>query len=150
MINNNKNPKKFKVSPNIAEQLKKGNKIEAIKLLREENGIGLKEAKELIDNILDNKTLPEVNTQTQENYSMSYNVLNHLRAGKKIDAIKALRQETGLGLKDAKDAVEKVLLENPEVKLRYDAEAKRGVISFLSFAAVVILIVLLIYYFFKF
>ena len=33
-------------------------------------------------------------------------VRTHIEAGRKIEAIKALREETGLGLREAKDAVE--------------------------------------------
>ncbi len=139
------NEKNIQLPPKITEQLKKGNKIEAIKLLREEKGPGLKEAKELIDQIANEGTFTGNNNQNQENFSLLYTVLNHLRAGKKIDAIKALRNETGVGLKDAKDIVEKALLEYPDVKLRYDAENKRGVVCFLLFTLAVILIVIIIY-----
>ena len=38
---------------------------------------------------------------------MPESVVKSIRAGKKIDAIKALRQANGVGLKEAKDAVEK-------------------------------------------
>jgi hypothetical protein len=37
------------VGPAIVEALKKGNKIEAIKLMRQASGLGLAEAKQLID-----------------------------------------------------------------------------------------------------
>jgi ribosomal protein L7/L12 len=41
--------------------LESGNKIEAIKLIREQSGSGLKEAKEFVDSLVDehNKNLPE-------------------------------------------------------------------------------------------
>lgn len=39
-------------------------------------------------------------------------VLRLLRSGKKIAAIKACREQTGLGLKDAKDAVEAMAAEH--------------------------------------
>jgi hypothetical protein len=37
------------IGPAIADALKKGNKVEAIKLLRQASGLGLTEAKQLID-----------------------------------------------------------------------------------------------------
>jgi ribosomal protein L7/L12 len=43
-------------------------------------------------------------------------VLSLIRAGKKIEAIKIYREETGAGLKEAKDAVEAI-----EARLRYGA-----------------------------
>jgi ribosomal protein L7/L12 len=132
----------------MKEQLKKGNKIETIKILREETGIGLKEAKVLIDraHARESSGRDDINLN---NISISSNVLKHLREGKKVDAIKTLRWETCIGLKDAKDLVEKALLENPDVKIIHDAEAKRSVINFLLFILAVILIVLLVYYFFS-
>ena len=38
--------------------------------------------------------------------AMPETVLTYLRSGRKIDAIKELRASTGMGLKDAKEAVE--------------------------------------------
>jgi hypothetical protein len=40
------------------------------------------------------------------NQSLPADVLEALRRGNKIEAIKRLREQTGLGLKEAKDAVE--------------------------------------------
>lgn len=40
-----------RVSPEILDMLREGRKIEAIKLYREETGLGLKEAKEFIDSL---------------------------------------------------------------------------------------------------
>ncbi len=39
------------VSPEIMYQVQRGNKIEAIKLYREQTGLGLKEAKDFIDSL---------------------------------------------------------------------------------------------------
>jgi hypothetical protein len=39
------------VSPEILYQVQRGNKIEAIKLYREQTGLGLKEAKDFIDTL---------------------------------------------------------------------------------------------------
>ena len=142
-----RNDKNIQLSSSVKEQLEKGNKIEAIKILREETGINLKEAKELIDYAINKRTHPGDNIKNENNIYMPGNVLNYLREGKKIDAITALRHAKGLGMKDAKDMVEKILLENPEVKARYDAVTKRGVIKFLLFTLAIILIVLLVHYF---
>jgi ribosomal protein L7/L12 len=146
-MNSFRKDKSVQFSSAVKEQLEKGNKIEAIKILREETGINLKEAKELIDNAINKRIHPGDNIKNNDNIYIPENVLDYLREGKKIDAIKALRHETGLGMKDFKDTVEKVLLENPEIKLKYDDETKRGVINFLLFTLAIILIVLLVYYF---
>lgn len=48
-----------------------------------------------------------VKTKTQPVASESFEaVLNHLRAGNKINAIKSVRIMTGAGLKEAKDMVD--------------------------------------------
>lgn len=141
-----RNDKSIQFSSAVKEHLEKGNKIEAIKILREETGINLKEAKELIDYAINKGIHPGDNIKNETNISIPGNVLNYLREGKKIDAITALRHATGLGMKDAKNMVEKILLENPEIKLRYDAVTKRGVTKFLLFTLAIILIILLVHY----
>jgi len=47
------------------------------------------------------------NLVREPNTSFPQYVITEIRAGRKIDAIKALRELRGLGLKEAKDAVEK-------------------------------------------
>ena len=39
------------ISPQIQEALRRGNKIEAIKIYREQTGVGLAEAKQAVDNL---------------------------------------------------------------------------------------------------
>ena len=99
----------------IAELIEQGRKIEAIKLLRETTGVGLAEAKEQIERLtaeaagqpapaerpgLDTKGVPE-------------DVLALARAGQKLEAIKALRERTGAGLKEAKQQIEAAMGDAP-------------------------------------
>jgi hypothetical protein len=49
--------------------------------------------------------------------------VEHLRKGRKIEAIKAVRQATGLGLKEAKDAVEAFIDRSPGLRREYEAAA---------------------------
>jgi len=51
-------------------------------------------------------------------------VTEALRRGQKIEAIKLLRVEAGIGLKDAKERVEQFLEENPDVKMQFSQNAK--------------------------
>jgi hypothetical protein len=48
--------------PRILDILKGGNKIEAVKLVREISGLGLKESKDFVEALVDdhNKELPEI------------------------------------------------------------------------------------------
>ncbi|MBI1891014.1 MAG: ribosomal protein L7/L12 [Burkholderiales bacterium] len=90
--------------PDVVDAIQRNNLIEAIKLLRKSTGLGLKEAKDLIDAHQQGKPLPNANVRTAG--GLPANVMEALQRGDKIGAIKLLRQQTGLELKDAKDAVE--------------------------------------------
>ncbi len=134
----------LKIPSEILELIKRGNKIEAIKMLRGELNIGLKEAKGIVDKISSGSTIDNNFIKTK-NISVSEKALDFLRKGKKIDAVKVVREEMGLGLKDSKDIVEKVLLENSEVKELYSAHSREGVRKFFFAVSLLILIYLIIY-----
>jgi large subunit ribosomal protein L7/L12 len=104
-----------------------GKKIQAIKLYRERTGLGLREAKEAID-LLESSLLlhgpSSLNTaglNTEGSMPVAEppgeDVRGLLLAGKKIQAIKLYREQTGASLKDAKAAID--LLEQA---LRYGLE----------------------------
>ena len=93
----------------IAELIRQGRKIEAIKLLRESTGIGLKEAKDYVEQLMAG-TVPEITTDTTLDHGgLPPDVLFLLRSGEKIEAIKLLRERTGLGLKEAKERIDREL-----------------------------------------
>jgi large subunit ribosomal protein L7/L12 len=79
-----------------------GRKIEAIKLYRDMTGAGLKEAKDAVE-ALERGGSPST---TRETSGDDPEILNLLRAGQKIRAIKLYREKTGVGLAEAKNAVE--------------------------------------------
>src|SRR4051812_10167619 len=95
-----------------------GRKIEAIKIYREQTGLGLAEAKQAVEtlerqlrqeeaaSVAVKMPGPGAADQTQQ-------IIELLFAGRKIEAIKVYRTQTGAGLKEAKDAVE-----NLEAELR--------------------------------
>lgn len=88
----------------VLNALQHGQVIEAIKLLRAASGLGLKEAKDVIDShqLGASFSLPTAISGSQ----FSASVMAAMQSGNKIEAIKLLREQTGLGLKEAKDAVE--------------------------------------------
>jgi ribosomal protein L7/L12 len=90
---------------NVAAALARGNKIEAIKLLRQATGLGLAEAKHVIDAVsaIDG-TVDAMATRPTHNPTLA-DVTAALQAGKKIEAIRLYREFAGVGLKEAKDAV---------------------------------------------
>lgn len=95
----------------VADELEKGKKINAIKLYREMTGVGLKEAKDFVDQLQlqlrptgsRNDPAPPVATT---NAADMPDVVQALRNNRKIEAVKIYRERTGLGLKDSKDAVD--------------------------------------------
>jgi ribosomal protein L7/L12 len=49
-----------------------------------------------------------------------------LERGSKIEAIKSVREAQGIGLKEAKEAVERFLAANPELQGRMSAASREG------------------------
>ena len=133
----------YQIPPAILEQIKSGNKIDAVKMLRKELNISLIEAKELVDKVSAGDNDLGINLSNKETVSVSEKALEFLREGKKIDAIKVVREETGLGLKDSKELVEKVLEENSEVNQLYSAQSRAGVKKFLFIVSFMVLIYLI-------
>jgi ribosomal protein L7/L12 len=89
----------------------RGQMIGAIKLYRARTGMGLAEAKRAVEAIAAGQPFEEKNAVADGasgdmSGSTGDQVLALLRAGKKIEAIKHFRLQTGVGLKEAKDAVE--------------------------------------------
>ena len=81
-----------------------------ITMLRAAKGVGLKEAKEHIDAMLRTGLAePAGPAAPRAGFSgmLPPVVLDALRKGNKLDAIRLLREHSGLSLKDAKDAVER-------------------------------------------
>ena len=83
--------------------LAEGRKIAAIKRYREETGAGLVEAKQAVEALERDEPLP---TGEPADSSPEAEIVALLQQGRKIKAIKLYREQTGLGLKEAKDAVE--------------------------------------------
>jgi ribosomal protein L7/L12 len=96
----------------VKELLAQGRKIEAIKLARETNGISLQAAKDSVEAIEQHgrPTLGEMGMMSTVRLAQELgNEVQHLVAqGQKIEAIKRVREQTGLGLKEAKEIVDRL------------------------------------------
>lgn len=103
----------------IERLVRAGNKIEAIKLFRQLTGAGLKESKDVIDKLAEGDTGTaanyaatadqfEITSDTTDRAGQIEKIGRLLKAGNKIEAIKVYRQTFGVGLKEAKDAVERL------------------------------------------
>ncbi|WP_245833015.1 ribosomal protein L7/L12 [Oceanobacillus timonensis] len=94
-----KTPKE--ILPEIQQRLQSGeDKIKLIKYARVETGLGLKDAKDLVEGNF------EWNPSTS-NEELLQNVQEMLQSGiGEVKATKYVREQTGLGLKEAKDYVD--------------------------------------------
>jgi ribosomal protein L7/L12 len=92
----------------VLEALARHDPIQAIKHLRAATGLGLKEAKEVVEAHLQGRppsSLPP-SPGSASFSSVPPAVLAALHQGQKIEAIRLLREHSGLGLKEAKDVVD--------------------------------------------
>ena len=90
--------------PDVLAAIGRRDYIQAIKLLRQSTGLGLKEAKERVDQ--QTLGMRAHVPQSPAPHALPSNVAAALSRGDKIDAIRLLREATGLGLKEAKDVVD--------------------------------------------
>ncbi len=116
----------------VRSLIERGNKIGAIKQYRELTGLGLKEAKDAVEAIERGQAPPAVASPRAQPPAPARLVLPHsrelLKANRKIEAIKLYRGATGLGLKEAKDAVEAIGRgQTPPVVARATPAAPTGV-----------------------
>ena len=84
----------------LRDLLARGEKIEAIRVYRKASGAGLKEAKDYVEALQGGGPAP------QQEDAFLQSLLDLMRQGQKIEAIKRYRERTGQGLKESKEAVE--------------------------------------------
>ena len=96
----------------VATLLAQGGKMEAIKLMREKKGLPLAAAKEAVETICREEAIitpaPGLVAVIQRAQQMSEEVRRLAATGKKGEAVKLLREKSGLGLKEAKDLVDRL------------------------------------------
>lgn len=100
----------------IGELLAAGKKIEAIKELREASGLGLADAKAVVDAVEARQPVPaelvarlQAARSTASGADLPADVREAAERGDRIEAIKLLRRHSGLGLKEAKDRLDLVM-----------------------------------------
>ena len=97
----------------VQELLLQGKKIDAIKLVREQTGLGLKEAKDFVEALErgDRPLIPadEPVVSSAPTYQIDEaRITDLVRRGKKLEAIKLYREQADVSLKDALHAIEAV------------------------------------------
>ena len=90
----------------IRELLASGNKIAAIKRYREETGVGLAEAKAAVESLEAGGSFTE--RVQPEDSDLTQQIVTLLGKGEKIEAVKMYRDRIRVGLKEAKEAVERI------------------------------------------
>jgi Ribosomal protein L7/L12 C-terminal domain len=70
------------------------------------------------------------------NIELDTDIIEMVKNGRKIDAIKLIRERRNLGLKESKDLVDSYFKQHPELKV-IEAERSNGVILGLIFFALV-------------
>jgi ribosomal protein L7/L12 len=99
----------------------RGDLVEAIKLLRERTGLGLKDAKDAVESYLRGEELVAAPRDTR----IPVAAISALQEGRLIDAIRHTREATRMGLKESKEAVERHLAANPGLREQFVEEARR-------------------------
>jgi ribosomal protein L7/L12 len=109
------NPIDEDVRAELLRQLQRGNKIQAIKLLREYSGLGLKEAKDAVEALERSPAAPLPGPAPARpapapgaSPDDDPEVRLLLQRGNKIAAVKRVRELTGWGLKESKDYVDRL------------------------------------------
>lgn len=92
--------------PEVVDALQEGRALDAIKLLRESRRIGLAEARQAVEEYRQ-RHAPRPGVAVQPvRASVTGFLADALRQGSAREAVKALREKTGLGFEQAHDAVE--------------------------------------------
>jgi ribosomal protein L7/L12 len=112
-----------KLPPAVRHALERGNKIEAIKQLRNVTSLGLKEAKEWIEahERGDQPSMPTAKEPHPEgrdpnaSFTLTKEAFAALRRGNTIEAIEIVRARTGVGLTEAKGMVEEIRKALPDL-----------------------------------
>ncbi|MCC6501422.1 MAG: hypothetical protein IT313_14235, partial [Anaerolineales bacterium] len=81
----------------------------AITVYQAATGVSLVEAKQAVEALARNEAIkPPADVRSYDNPVLESKIRSLLTKGKKIDAVKIYREEYGVGLKEAKDAVERI------------------------------------------
>jgi ribosomal protein L7/L12 len=96
----------------VGALLAEGKVIHAVKLVRQHTGLGLRDAKGYVDRLAAGASTQAVAPVRRSPETITPEAMARIQQliaqGKKIHAIKELREHTGLGLKQAKDTVDRM------------------------------------------
>lgn len=143
------------------EAASRGDLLAAIQLTQETMGVGLQDAQHAVHAFVrgERGDAAEVfaTSASSGNASVSQfatgnvtaggsalppQALAALNRGNLIEAIKHTRNATGLGLKEAKDAVESFLARNPHAKQQFETGVNKGKINLAPILALLVLVII--------
>lgn len=140
------NHRLHRISAQAKAAADRGELIAAIQLTQDQTGMKLEEAQRAVHEYL--RGGRQTDGPSVEG-RLSPEALASLQRGNLIEAIKLTRDETGLGLKDAKDLVERHLEQDPHLKQQFDLTQRSRVnIAPVVGAFVVLLLGALVLYWF--
>jgi ribosomal protein L7/L12 len=134
------------VPPEAREAADRGDIVAAIRLTREATGLGLKEAKDAVDAHAHAAPSGSVSADAVQ---IPLSAVAALYQGNFIEAIRSTRQQTGLGLKESKEAVEDYLSKNPNTQQQFRAAAAArggGMRRVIGIAALVIVVIVVYFW----
>ncbi len=89
--------------------LAQGEKLQAIKFVRRKTGMDLKEAAHYVDSLEQDSEPEELQSEALPGDALKFEARELLAQGKKIQAVKLVREQTGWGLKQSKDFVDSLM-----------------------------------------
>jgi ribosomal protein L7/L12 len=110
------------IPPEAKQAADRGDTIEAIRITREATGVRLKEAKDAVEAHAQGR--PGTNIPAG-GLKIPPATIVLLHQGNFIEAVKSTRIETGMGLKESKEAVERFLAEDPVTSEQFRAAGGR-------------------------
>ena len=90
-----------------------GSKVLAIKLLREQSGLGLAEAKQLLESTDADAADSPLAMYSAIPASAELRIHAAMASGNKLEAVKLLKEATGLGLAEAKERIDAAMQGEP-------------------------------------
>ena len=103
------------VSAEILSIWNSGSKVLAINMLREQNGLGLAEAKQLLESADTGADAADSPLALNSAIPASAELRIHaaMASGNKLEAVKLLKEATGLGLAEAKERIDAAMQSEP-------------------------------------
>ena len=126
----------------VRQAIDAGQKIDAIRLLRQHTGLGLAQAKAAVEAGL----MPDDSSLATHFEAMPAEVAVALASGNKLEAIKLLRAAKGIGLKEAKEIVDRASRNQQAVGLS-SGEVPRNSVSPAVVVFLIALVVVAIWFF---